>query len=131
MVRRVQQDDEEGCGIACVAMFTGNTYKQMKKYFVENILKKQERLHTRNYQVRDVLRRYGIHTVNRVFKKWHGIKTNAIVPINRRRGGGWHWVVFIHDHENPYIIDPYFGKSRRKYDFRGVRARGFYIAICD
>ena len=35
MIRRVQQRDKEGCGVACVAMVTGMTYLQAKKFFLE------------------------------------------------------------------------------------------------
>jgi hypothetical protein len=53
----------------------------------------------------------------------------SIVPINRRKDGGWHWVVFVPNGARPYILDPMAGKGRRRYDFRGINARGFYIYI--
>ena len=48
MIRRVQQEDEKGCGIACVAMVTGKTYAQAKKFFLERVFLPTERkLHIR------------------------------------------------------------------------------------
>ena len=128
-IRRVQQEDEEGCGIACVAMLTGSTYKQMKRYFAENIFINQKKVHTRNYQIRNALSRHGIHTSNKVFREWRKINSSAIVPISRRRDGGWHWVLFIYDPEKSYVIDPHYGRTNNKYYFRGLRAKGFYISL--
>jgi ABC-type bacteriocin/lantibiotic exporter with double-glycine peptidase domain len=132
MIRRVQQGDEEGCGIACVAMVMGKTYLQTKKFFLERVFLPTERKpHTRHYQLRCALRRLGIRTEKRAFRNWRSIESLSIVPINRRLDGGWHWVVFVPNSVRPYILDPTPGKGRRRYDFRGMKARGFYIAIID
>jgi len=129
-MKRVRQVDEAGCGIACVAMVTGKTYLQAKRYFEESVFQpKDKKPHTRHYQLRRALRKLGIATENRPFRHWRSIETNAIVPINRRRDGGWHWVVFVREGNRPYILDPAPGKRRRRYKFRGMKTRGFYIAI--
>ena len=130
MIRRVQQGDEEGCGIACVAMVTGKTYPQAKKFFLERVFFPSERKpHTRHYQLRRALRKLKIATEKKAFRHWRSIERLSIVPINRRQDGGWHWVVFVPNGGRPYILDPAPRKGRRRYDFRGVKARGQYIAI--
>jgi ABC-type bacteriocin/lantibiotic exporter with double-glycine peptidase domain len=130
MIRRVQQGDEEGCGIACVAMVTGKTYPQAKKFFLERVFLPTERKpHTRHYQLRRALRMLRIATEKRAFSNWRSIESLSIVPINRRLDGGWHWVVYVPNNGRPYILDPAPGKGRRRYDFRGMKARGQYIAI--
>ena len=130
VVRRVQQRDEGGCGIACVAMVTGKTYSQTKKFFLERVFLPTDRKpYTRHYQLRRGLRKLRIATEKRAFRKWRSIESLSIVPINRRQDGGWHWVVFVPNGARPYILDPAFGKRRRRYDFRGVKARGLYIVV--
>jgi len=130
VICRVQQEDENGCGIACVAMVTGKTYPQAKRFFVEHVFLPTDRKpHTRHYQVRRALRKLRIATEKRVFRTWRSIESISIVPINRRQDSGWHWVVFVPNGVHPYILDPAPGKGRRRYDFRGLKARGQYIAI--
>ena len=130
MIRRIQQEDERGCGIACVAMVSGKSYRQTKLFFLERVfLPKERKPHARHYQLRRALRKLRIATEKRLFRKWRSIENLAIVPINRRSDTGWHWVVFVPDRVRPYILAPAPGKGRRRYDFRGMKARGHYIAI--
>jgi hypothetical protein len=111
-------------------MVTGKTYLQAKKFFLERVfLPKERKPHTRHYQLRRALRKLRIATEKRTFRNWRSIENLSIVPINRRQDGGWHWVVFVPNGARPYILDPAPGKGRRRYDFRGIRARGIYIAI--
>jgi ABC-type bacteriocin/lantibiotic exporter with double-glycine peptidase domain len=128
--KRVEQGDEAGCGIACVAMVTGQTYQRTKRFFREHVfLPTDKKPHTRHYQLRRALEKFGIQTEKRPFRHWRSIDTHAIVPINRQLDGGWHWVVFVREGNRPYILDPALGKERRRYDFRGLNSRGFYIAL--
>jgi ABC-type bacteriocin/lantibiotic exporter with double-glycine peptidase domain len=129
-IKRVGQKDENGCGIACVAMVMGKTYPQAKKFFLEQVfLPTDRKLHTRHYQLRRALWKLRIATEKRAFRNWRSIENLSIVPINRRLDGGWHWVVFVPNNTRPYMLDPALGKRRRRYDFRGMKARGLYIAV--
>jgi ABC-type bacteriocin/lantibiotic exporter with double-glycine peptidase domain len=130
VIQRVQQGDEKGCGIACVAMVSGKTYRQAKRFFLKKVFLPTDRKpHTRHYQLRHALRKLGIATEKRLFRKWRLIESLSIVPINRRSDTGWHWVVFVPNGIRPYILDPIPGKWQRRYDFRGMKARGYYIAV--
>jgi hypothetical protein len=42
-IKRIGQEDEEGIGIACVAMVSGKTYPQAKKFFLERVFLPTER----------------------------------------------------------------------------------------
>ena len=127
---RIVQEDDAGCGIACVAMVTGKTYRQAKRFFLEKVFLPTDRKpHTRHYQLRRALRALGIVTEKRLFRNWRSIENLSIVPINRRSDTGWHWVVFVPNGVRPYILDPAPGKGRRCYDFRGMKARGFYVVV--
>jgi ABC-type bacteriocin/lantibiotic exporter with double-glycine peptidase domain len=129
-IKRIKQEEDAGCGIACVAMITGKTYPQAKKFFLERVFLSTDRKpHTRHYQLRHALRKLRIATEKRLFLNWRSIDNLSIVPINRRQDGGWHWVVFVPNDVRPYILDPAPGKGRRRYDFRGMKARGLYIDI--
>lgn len=111
-------------------MVTRKTYLQTKKYFLEQVFLPAERkLHTRHYQLLRALRKLRIPTEKKAFRNWRSIESLSIVPINRRQDSGWHWVVFVPNGVRPYILDPMVGKGRRRYDFRGVKARGLYIAV--
>jgi hypothetical protein len=111
-------------------MITGQAYPQAKKYFLERVFLPTERKpHTRHYQLRRALRKLRIATKKRMFRNWRLIESLSIVPINRRLDGGWHWVVFVPNGARPYILDPAPGKGRRRYDFRGMKARGLYLEI--
>jgi ABC-type bacteriocin/lantibiotic exporter with double-glycine peptidase domain len=127
---RVQQCDDAGCGIACVAMVTGEAYTTIKKYFVQaGLLGHNGKPHTRHYQLRNGLSGLGISSEKRIFRCWKAIDTPAIVPTNRDKYGGWHWVVFVPDRNRPYILDPAPRRLGRRYSFRGLKARGFYISL--
>jgi ABC-type bacteriocin/lantibiotic exporter with double-glycine peptidase domain len=130
MIMRVQQEEENGCGIACVAMVTGKTYPQAKRFFVEHVFLPTDRKpHTRHYQLRRAFQKLTIATEKMRFHSWRSIENLSIVPINRRQDGGWHWVVFVPNGGRSYILDPAPGKGQRRYDFRGMKARGIYIEI--
>lgn len=129
-IKRIEQKDEYGCGIACVAMVTGKTYPQAKKFFMNRIfLPTDGKPHTRHYQLRRALGKLKIATRKKAFRNWRSIESISIVPINRRLDGGWHWVVFVPNGVRSYILDPAPGKGRRRYEFRGMKARGHYISI--
>ena len=129
-MKRVIQEDEAGCGIACVAMVSGKTYLQAKRFFLERIFLPTDRKpHTRHYQLRRALRKLGIATEKRAFRNWRSIENLSIVPINRRSDTGWHWVVFVPNGVRSYILDPIPEQRRRRYDFRGMKARGLYIIV--
>ena len=130
MLKRIEQGDDSGCGIACVAMVTGKTYPQAKRFFVEHVFLPTDRKPlTRHYQLRRALQKLRITTEKRLFRSWRSIEDLSIVPINRRQDSGWHWVVYVPNGGRPYILDPAPGKGRRRYDFRGMKARGLYIAV--
>ena len=129
-IKRVEQEDEYGCGIACVAMVTGKKYREAKKFFLKSVFLPTDRKPlTRHYQLRRALRKLRISTEKRAFRNWRLIENLSIVPINRRQDGGWHWVVFVPNGARPYILDPAPGKGRHRNDFRGMKARGLYIAV--
>jgi ABC-type bacteriocin/lantibiotic exporter with double-glycine peptidase domain len=129
-IKCIEQKDEYGCGIACFAMVTRKTYPQAKRFFLDYVFLPADRKpHTRHYQLRRALWKLRIATEKKAFRNWRSIESISIVPINRREDNGWHWVVFVPDNTRPYILDPAPGKGRRRYDFRGMKARGQYIAI--
>src|SRR3989304_5251799 len=129
-MKRVIQEDEAGCGIACVAMVTGKTYLQAK-FFCLKLFSPQTDSPPppRHYQLQCALRKLGIATEKRPFRHWRAIETLSVVTISRRSDTGWHWGVFVPNGDRPYILDPMPGEGGRRDDFPGMKARGFYIAI--
>ena len=85
ILKRVEQGDDSGCGIACVAMVTGRTYPQTKRFFVAHVFLPTDRKPlTRHYQLRRALLKLRVHTEKRLFRNWRSIESLSIVPINRR-----------------------------------------------
>jgi len=63
------------------------------------------------------------------FTSWAHIQYHAIVKVNLKKNGTWHWVVFDAGRPYPAVHDPKPWKRRIVRDFRGLKASGHYIAV--
>lgn len=99
----VHQVDRIGCGIACVAMLTGTTYARVRsEMFGAGPVD-----YTDVSDLQTVLRKLGYRPAERLVRtsrKPVHLKENAIVKVNRRSDGSWHWVVW--DARRAKILDP-------------------------
>ena len=52
-------------------------------------------------------------------------------PFDRpdQQAAGWRLALVGSNGGHPYILDPAPGRSRSRYDFRGMKARGLYISV--
>jgi len=99
---RIEQLDKDGCGIAAVAMLTGNTYAE-----VRTVMFGIGRVHTTNTEdIRNALNYFGYDTPDRLIPlrktPMVNLPHNAIVKVNPR-GSTWHWCVW--DATNKCLID--------------------------
>lgn len=111
-MKRVKQVHVTGCGIACVAMIRGCSYKKALTYFSNYV---QERLFelkgTSIYDLQYALRQYA--KIQLKIKPFTGEfpKKDAIFVVDKgrvREDGsvrrGWHWVVW--DSKRRLLLDP-------------------------
>lgn len=123
----VRQDDETGCGVACIAMLAGEDYEDVKK---ELFASSRKRVFYTNYKdLRRGLERYGLSLEDgraRRFKSFDDIDSNAILAIEQSppSKSHWHWVVFVRDGRRRYLLDPSHEGIVRT-DLRSVRGRTF------
>jgi hypothetical protein len=99
-MKHVLQENEEGCGVACVAMIAGVSYWDAR---VAIFGKKQRYLHTTfTSDLVKGLRKLGFRSggkLTRLGQKskisdYRDIPQNAILKVNRRKNGSWHWIVW-------------------------------------
>ena len=102
-MRRTQQKGEDGCGIACVAMLAGTTYKKAK----DKLPDFWETKGTTKKQMRYGLRHcYGIKTTKPKpigSKNYERFKFDAV--LHGYLGGELHWTIW--DSEGEKLLDPY------------------------
>jgi ABC-type bacteriocin/lantibiotic exporter with double-glycine peptidase domain len=132
-IKRVAQRDWDhgDCGIACIAMLAGVSYKDALAAFRKLGGKKATTkvFGTVHKDIQEMLLSLGVITKQIRFKSMREIEGHAIVAVNRRKLGGWHWVVL--DGGRPYAVvhDPKPWKREMVRDFRGLKGYGNYISL--
>lgn len=124
-IRLVRQIDVDGCGVACLAMVTGESYEYMLyRVALRKVKQGKTNFGMWLYEVEDMLRRMGLRYERRRFRGWTRIESHAILFVHPG-----HCVVFVKGRGRDYILDPWPASRGRRYDFHGVQAKGFYIAL--
>jgi len=110
-MRRVFQDDENGCGVACVAMIAGITYDDARRI----IFKHRRGTYTNTTDLRRALKRLHVRIAGRMTPlgtlDYRRLREQAILKVNLYRGGTWHWVVW--DPRRKIILDPQRKHAKR------------------
>ncbi|MHB8255245.1 MAG: cysteine peptidase family C39 domain-containing protein [Acidiferrobacter sp.] len=131
-LRRVAQRhwDAADCGIACVATMARVPYDTALLAFRELPGRRRSRsFYTRHGELESMLEFLGVSTYRLRFRSWREIPTHAIVKVNVRANGSWHWVVYDAGRRCRVVHDPKPSKRRLITDFRGLRGSGAYIAL--
>lgn len=123
MMKRVQQQSIEraDCGVACVAMLAGCSYKQAFEVF--DFPKDQSQFYTRHHHLISALGELGYTVERKRFRSWRTISGRAIVAVNHchsQKYRCWHWVAF----DGEAILDPKPDRKGRKTDLRGLLGKG-------
>ena len=107
-MKRVLQENDEGCGVACVAMLAGVSYWEAR---VAVFGKRPRVVHsTHTADIRRALKRFGLRSAKRLISfgretpEPKNIGINAILKVNRRKNGTWHWIVW--DSKRKRLLDP-------------------------
>jgi len=90
---------------------------------------KTKKFGTEHRHVTKMLDHLGISTQRIRFRSWRQIKHHAIVKVNVKKSGSWHWVVFDAGRPYPAVHDPKPWKREIIKDFRGLKGSGEYIAV--
>jgi hypothetical protein len=99
-MRRVSQLDKDGCGIACVAMIAGVSYREAQnRMFPDGKVTT-----TMPDAIRKAMKLYKIACTKTQRGNYRRLGQNAILRTRRRADGDWHWLVW--DACRKDFIDP-------------------------
>ena len=131
-MKPVVQLERTGCGIASVAALAGVTYKEAQQAARRlGITASDARLWSATNHVRRLLGRYGLraHRGETPFISWPALPARALLAIKwhcDRGGPCWHWVVFVREQGQAYVLDSASRlKRHRRTDFGRMRPRWF------
>ena len=117
-VRRIVQRDKTGCGVACVAMVVGASYAIVRGVMADD----RSTIYANTKDVVKALRHFGAdlprdRLVVLRGRNFRRLEYDAILKVNVRKDGHWHWVVW--DAKKQRVLDP----KRRPY--RTIRATSY------
>ena len=136
-MKPVVQLEPTGCGIASVAAIARLSYREAKS--VANSLgirADDEALWSETSHVRRLLRRFGFSGSARElpFRSWNALPDLALLSIKWHLEQGrpyWHWVVFVREGDEAYVLDSKKGlRENRRTDFGRMKPKWF-IAVTD
>jgi len=130
-MKPVIQQDRTGCGIASVAALAGRTYAAVKQEAAQlGIAVSDARLWSDTRHIRRLLAHFGIPAGRQEdFVSWSSLPDRALLAIKWHRekhGPAWHWVVFVRDAAESYVLDPKKAlRTHRRTDFGRIRPKWF------
>lgn len=131
-IKRIIQDDATGCGLACVAMIVDETYAEVKKVALDNgFFENKRTFYTISSDLITLLDYFRVKAKKeRKGSHWLSVQSVSIVAINfRKNSNSWHWVVYVPDENQGYVLDPHKKiKNDKRVDFSRMRLRS-YIPI--
>jgi len=134
-MKSVVQEEITGCAIASSAAIAGVSYVEAKE--VANrlgIFAYDEALWSETYYIRRLLNELGISAdkCEKDFSDWKSLPDCALLAIKwhrEKRKPFWHWVVFVRDGEDEYVLDSKWSlKSNVRTDFGRMNPK-WYIAV--
>lgn len=133
-IRRVKQDDRTGCGIACIAIITGESYERIRSLAINELRFSEDGpFYTQVSHLKILASKFGIELPQRIrkFKNWESLPDVAIVAINYcKESHTWHWVVYRREKDSQYVIDPKKSvKSNKRTDFGRMKPKWFLPVI--
>ena len=128
----VVQLDRTGCAIASAAALTGRSYGEVKRVAASlGIAVSDPTLWSTTTHLRRLLKHLGV-TCGRgevPFKTWAELPPLALLAIKWHvtpAGPAWHWVVFVRDGQQAYVLDPKRAlATHRRTDFGRMKPKWF------
>jgi len=131
----VVQEERTGCAIASVAALAGITYSRAKAGAAElGIAAADPALWHETDHVRTLLATFGLRAgpKEQPFRSWEQLPNQALLAIKwhiEKTGPAWHWVVFVREGTDAYVLDPKKSlRTNRRTDFGRMQPKWF-IAI--
>ncbi|MEO7600006.1 MAG: hypothetical protein ABIV50_13800 [Opitutus sp.] len=131
----VIQEDRTGCALASVAALACTSYSDAKRAATDlGISVDDPSLWSATAQVRKLLRHFNLAAPPReqAFHSWKQLPERALLAIKWHReknGPAWHWVVFVREGGESYVLDPKKTlRTNRRKDFGRMRPKWF-IAV--
>lgn len=130
-MRRIPQRDyvNGDCGLACVAMISGEPYERVHAEALKHGLRSADGTYfTRHAQIQNLLAHFAVKARLRKFARMREVEPRSIVAVNPRDGGRyWHWVVVAPSRGATVLLDPKPGKPARIERFIGYKGFGMYV----
>jgi ABC-type bacteriocin/lantibiotic exporter with double-glycine peptidase domain len=131
-MKPVLQLERTGCGIASVAAIAGLPYLKAKSVASSlGIHARDEALWSDTSHVRKLLRHFGFSASSREhpFRSWDALPDLALLSIKWHLDRGrphWHWVVFVRQADQAYVLDSKKGlRCNCRTDFGRMRPKWF------
>jgi len=129
------QEEASGCGIAAVAALAGVSYGEAKwRANALGIYAQDPGLWSDTGYVCRLLEEYGLHASpqEQPFQDWAALPDRALLAIKWHRENGtpfWHWVVFVRDGGDAYVLDSKKAlKQHCRRDFCRIKPKWFIPA---
>jgi len=126
------QEERTGCGIACVAMLSNQSYQHARKIAKQlGISAEDPELWSETMYVRKLLAYLKIKISDREkpFQDWNRLPDRALLAIKWHVENGtpfWHWTVFIREGQRTYVLDPKKAlKNNLRTDFGRMKPKWF------
>jgi hypothetical protein len=134
-MKPVIQQDRTGCAIASAAALAGTSYEAIKQLTnAVGIDVWDPALWSDTRPMVELLKAVGITIPEQVtgFESWETLPDCALLAVKWREEQGrasWHWVVFVNDGNDRYVLDPKKGlKSNVRRDFGRIKPK-WYIPV--
>jgi len=134
-LKTVIQQDLTGCAIASSAAIAGTSYFEAKR--IANVLgisTEDSSLWSETMNIRALLQEFGFRTSSgeTPFESWQSLPDCALLSIKWHLENSkphWHWVVFVRENGQEYVLDSNKGlKRNRRTDFGRMNPR-WYIEV--
>lgn len=134
-IKPVIQQETTGCGIAACAALAGVSYPEAKAAANRlGIYARDQALWSDTGYVRRLLAEFGIRAADaeQPFEDWQTLPDRALLAIKWRLENGrpfWHWVVFVREGSECYVLDSKKAlKNPVRTDFGRMKPK-WYIAV--
>lgn len=127
----VIQQEKTGCAIASCAAIAGLDYQQAKSIAAHlNIFADDKELWSDSTAIRHLLSHLNFSTGEQHdFSSWDALPECALLATKWHLDKGkayWHWVVFIRDRNESYVLDSKKGlQTNRRTDFGRIKPKWF------
>ena len=111
-MKRIVQQDETDCGIACIAMLAGKSYKNVRDVAVNECdLEFKGELYTDTAALAGLGTKYKLEIGGRrlKFKEFEHLPDTALLVMDlhkENRKSYWHWAIFQRESGREFVLDP-------------------------